>query len=38
MTGRATLKTVSGSVRGGVSGLQDDGGKPALAFRNNLEL
>lgn len=37
MTGRATLKTVSGSVRG-VSGLQDDGGKPALAFRNNLEL
>lgn len=40
MTGRGRFETGWGGVGGvgGASGLQDDGGRPALAFRNNLEL
>lgn len=38
MTGRARFKTGLGDGGGGCWGLQDDGGKPAVAFRNNLEL
>ena len=41
MTGRGRFETGLGGVGGvgewGASGLQDDGGRPALAFRNNLE-
>lgn len=40
MTGRARFKTgvVVGGGVGCAVGLQDDGGRPALAFWNNLEL